>query len=168
MVGVTVLLAVLPLRRGGSTRALVLILVVLAGVGAVTATVVLTGQVDFVQERARFQSYDNDRFGAQKLGIEVAESKPLGIGPGQFEVLSPVSAHSTYIRAGAEQGLLGFLVVVVLLGGTLLVASEQRDHGAGHGGHRLDRPARDLVRDARQQRLHRHAALAPRLRVRRA
>ena len=123
VVGVTVLLAVLPLRRGGSTRALVLILVVLAGVGAVTATVILTGQVDFVQERARFQSYDNDRFGAQKLGIEFAESKPLGIGPGQFEVLSPVSAHSTYIRAGAEQGLLGFLVVVVLLGGTLLVAA---------------------------------------------
>ena len=76
-----------------------------------------------MQERARFQSYDNDRFGAQKLGIEFAESKPLGIGPGQFEVLSPVSAHSTYIRAGAEQGLLGFLVVVVLLGGTLLVAA---------------------------------------------
>ncbi len=121
-VGVVVLLAMLPLRRGGATRALVLVLVVVAGAGATAATVVATGQASFLQERAKFQTYDNQRFGAQKLGIEVAETKPLGIGPGQFEVLSPVSAHSTYIRAGAEQGFVGFLLVLVLFGGTLLVA----------------------------------------------
>jgi O-antigen ligase len=121
-VGVTVLLAVLPLRRGGTTRALVLILIVLTGIGATAATVVLTGSTNFVQERARFQTYDTDRFHAQKLGIEFAESKPLGIGPGQFEVLSPVSAHSTYVRAAAEQGILGFMLVLTLLVGTLLVA----------------------------------------------
>ena len=121
-VGVAVLLVMLPLRRGGATRALVLILVVVAVVGATAATVVLTGQASFVQERAKFQTYDNQRFGAQRLGIEVAETKPLGIGPGQFEVVSPVSAHSTYIRAGAEQGFLGFVLVIVLFGGTLLVA----------------------------------------------
>jgi hypothetical protein len=110
------------LRWGRPTLTFLLILVVVAGVGATAATVVATGQASFVQERAKFQSYDNQRFGAQKLGIEVAETKPLGIGPGQFEVLSPVSAHSTYIRAGAEQGFVGFLLVLVLFGGTLLVA----------------------------------------------
>jgi O-antigen ligase len=121
-VAVAVLLGMLPLRRGGATRALALVLVVVAGVGTIAATVVLTGQATFVQERAQKQSYDTDRFGAQRLGIEVAETKPLGIGPGQFEVVSPVSAHSTYIRAGAEQGFAGFLLVIVLFGGTLLVA----------------------------------------------
>ena len=111
VVGIVVLMAVLPLRRGGTGRALVMILVVLSGVGATAATVVLTGQTDFVQERAHFQTYDNERFGAQELGLELAESKPIGIGPGQFERASPVSAHSTYIRSGAEQGVLGFFVI---------------------------------------------------------
>jgi O-antigen ligase len=121
-VALAVFLVLLPLRRGGATRALVLVLVVIAGAGTTVATVVLTGQSTFVQERAQKQSYDTDRFGAQRLGIEVAETRPLGIGPGQFEVVSPVSAHSTYIRAGAEQGFVGFVLVIVLFAGTLLVA----------------------------------------------
>ncbi len=121
-VALAVLLVLLPLRRGGATRALVLLLVVIAGAGTTVTTVVLTGQSTFVQERAKKQSYDTDRFGAQRLGIEVAETRPLGIGPGQFEVVSPVSAHSTYIRAGAEQGFIGFVLVLVLFVGTLLVA----------------------------------------------
>jgi O-antigen ligase len=121
-VGIVVLLALMPLRKGGMTRALVLMMVLAVGLVATLATVELTGQAAFVQERAQKQSYDTDRFGAQRLGIEVAETRPLGIGPGQFEVVSPVSAHSTYIRAGAEQGFVGFLLVIVLFGGTLLVA----------------------------------------------
>lgn len=133
-VGVFVLAAVLPLRRGGTGRALVLLLVVLTGIGATAATVVLTGQADFVQERAQFQSYDNERFGAQKLGVEFAESKPLGIGPGQFEILSPIAAHSTYIRSGAEQGLAGFAAVFTLLFGTLLVAARNVITGKDSAG----------------------------------
>ncbi len=70
-VALAVFLALLPLRRG-ATRALVLVLVVIAGAGTTVATVVLTGQSTFVQERAQKQSYDTDRFGAQRLGIEVA------------------------------------------------------------------------------------------------
>jgi len=123
-VGATVLIAVLPLRRGGTGRALVLALILLTGVGATAATVVLTGQADFVQQRAQYQTYDNERFGAQKLGIEFAESKPLGIGPGQFEELSPVSAHSTYVRAGAEEGIGGFAIIITLFFGTLLIAAK--------------------------------------------
>jgi O-antigen ligase len=122
-VGVAVLLAVLPLRRGGTVKALTLVLVLLVGFGAIVGTVVVTGTAGIVVERARFQTYDNQRFGAQHLGIELAETRPVGIGPGQFEVVSPVSAHSTYIRAAAEEGVLGFLVVVGLLFGTLLVAA---------------------------------------------
>ena len=123
VVGIVVFLAVMPLRRGGTGRALVLMLVVLIGIAATAATVVLSGQAEFVQQRAQFQSYDNQRFGAQELGVELAETNPIGIGPGQFERYSPVSAHSTYIRSGAEQGLLGFFTVVILFFGTLIVAA---------------------------------------------
>ena len=40
---------------------------------------------------------------------------PLGIGPGQFERVSEISAHSTYVRAIAEEGLLGVLVILALM-----------------------------------------------------
>ena len=123
VVGIAVFMFVMPLRRGGTGRALILSLVVLTGIGVTGVTVVATGQTEFLAERAQFQTYDNERFGAQELGVELAETNPIGVGPGQFERHSPVSAHSTYIRAGAEQGLLGFLCVVVLFFGTLMVAA---------------------------------------------
>jgi O-antigen ligase len=122
-VGVAVLLAVLPLRRGGVVKALTLLSVLLIGVAGIVGTVVVTGTGSFVEKRARYQSYDHERFGAQHLGIEIAQSRPIGIGPGQFEEVSPVSAHSTYVRAAAEEGLLGFLLVAGLFFGTLLVAA---------------------------------------------
>jgi O-antigen ligase len=123
VVGIVVFMAIMPLRRGGAGRALIMVLIVLTGVVVTAGTVVLTGQAEFVQERAQYQQYDNERFGAQELGIELAETKPIGVGPGQFERHSPVSAHSTYIRAGAEQGLIGFFVVVILFFGTLMAAA---------------------------------------------
>jgi O-antigen ligase len=55
------------------------------------------------------------RFGAQLSGIELAAKYPLGIGPGQFEAVSPISAHSTYVRALSEEGVLGLLVLLALL-----------------------------------------------------
>jgi O-antigen ligase len=114
--------AVLALRRGGGGRALVFLGVLLVAGVAVIASIQVTGQLDFLQERAQFQSYDNQRFGAQSGGIELAERHPIGIGPGQFELAAPISAHSTYVRALAEQGYLGFIVIVALLYGTLLMA----------------------------------------------
>ena len=48
---------------------------------------------------------------------------PLGIGPGQFEKVSPISAHSTYVRALSEEGVLGLLVLLALLLLTLMFAS---------------------------------------------
>ena len=115
-VGVLVMLAVLPLRRGGGRRAGALLLTLVAVTGAAGATVVLTGSSSFLEERAHIQSYDTARFGAQRSGVKLAENHPIGIGPGQFEYLSPISAHSTYVRAFAEEGIAG----LVLLGGLLL------------------------------------------------
>jgi O-antigen ligase len=121
-VSVVCLLAVLAVRRGGGRKALaVLALLVVTGLG-VAATLAVTGSVEFLQERARFQSYDVERFGAQRTGIALAEQHPAGIGPGQFDVVVPVSTHSTYVRALAEQGLLGILVITALFVATLLFA----------------------------------------------
>ena len=90
-------------------------------VSAVSATAVLfaaltvTSSFAFLSERARFQAYDVQRFGAQLSGVELAAKYPLGIGPGQFESVSPISAHSTYVRALSEEGALGLLVLLGLL-----------------------------------------------------
>ena len=134
VVAVAVLMMVLPLRRGGSKRALALIFAALIGVAAVGAVVAITGSTEFVEERARYQTYDNDRFGAQERGVELAQSNPIGIGPGQFELRSPISAHSTYIRVLAEQGIMGFFAIFFVMFGTLLLAIRNAVLGRGTFG----------------------------------
>ncbi len=122
VVAVCVMLAVMALRAdaGRSAAGALALIAAVAAVGG--ATVVLTGSAGFLQERAQLQSYDTQRFSAQRTGVELAEEHTLGIGPGQFENASPVSAHSIYVRALAEQGPLGLAVLVMLLGSTLLLA----------------------------------------------
>jgi O-antigen ligase len=122
VVGVVVMGVVLALRRGGAQRALVFVGVLVLATVIVIASVRVTGQLAFLHERAQYQTYDNQRFGAQAGGIALAQTHPIGIGPGQFELVEPISAHSTYVRALAEQGILGFVVLAALLYGTLLLA----------------------------------------------
>jgi O-antigen ligase len=121
-VAIAVLLVVLPLRRGGGRRAVALLVAAVLGLAAVGAVVSITGSGDFLAERAQGQSYDTQRFGAQELGLKIASSNPVGIGPGQFEQVAPISAHSTYVRALAEEGVIGFVLLAALLVGTLLLA----------------------------------------------
>jgi O-Antigen ligase len=120
---------VLAMRRGGGGRAIVFLGVLLIAAVAVVVSIRVTGQLDFLQERAQVQTYDDQRFGAQSGGIELAERHPIGIGPGQFELVAPISAHSTYVRALAEQGILGFLALIALLYGTLLMAVRNAARG---------------------------------------
>jgi O-antigen ligase len=114
-VGAMVLLVVLALRRGGGRRAMTLFIVLLLAAAALFAAVSATSTAGFLQERASFQVYDAQRFGAQVSGLDLATQYPLGIGPGQFERVSELSAHSTYVRALAEEGLLGMLVFLGLM-----------------------------------------------------
>lgn len=121
--------AVLAMRRGGGGRAVVFLGVLLIAAVAVVVSIRVTGQLDFLQERAQVQTYDDQRFGAQAGGIELAETHPIGIGPGQFELVAPISAHSTYVRALAEQGILGLSALVALLFGTLMMALRNAARG---------------------------------------
>ena len=114
-VGSAVLLVVLLLRRGGARKAMTMLAVGLLSAAALFAAVSATSTGGFLQQRASFQVYDADRFGAQASGLDLAAEYPLGIGPGQFERVSELSAHSTYVRALAEEGVLGALVVLGLM-----------------------------------------------------
>jgi hypothetical protein len=122
-VGLVVLLIVLLLRRGGGRRAISAFALLLVGLAGVTAAVAFTGSVKFLEERARVQTYDADRFGGQLASVHEAERYPLGIGPGQIEEVGEISTHSTYARALGEQGLLGLLVLLALMLVTLSTAA---------------------------------------------
>jgi O-antigen ligase len=114
-VGTVVLLVVLALRRGGARRAMTLLVITLVAGAALFGVVAATSSLAFLTERAALQDYDSQRFGAQASGVEVAVEHPLGIGPGQFERISDLSAHSTYVRSLAEEGPLGAAVILGLV-----------------------------------------------------
>lgn len=122
ILAVMVFLAVTGMRRGGGRRALVLLVTLLVAGAVVLETAAITGSDSFISQRASLQSYDSDRFNAQRHGIQLAQQHPLGIGPGQFEVVSPIAAHSTYIRVLSEEGFPGILTWITLVGGTLVLA----------------------------------------------
>jgi O-antigen ligase len=105
--------------RGGVRQALALVAIGLVGAAVVAGAVVATGSGDFLAERARPQTYDTTRFAGQRAGLQPAWEYPFGAGPGQFEAIAGISAHSTYARAIGEQGFLGVLVLAALLGFTL-------------------------------------------------
>ena len=130
VLGALVLLGVLAIRRGGSRRALTLLLVTLVAGGALVGVVTATSSLDFLTERAALQDYDTQRFDTQASGLEIAAEHPLGIGPGQFERVADLSAHSTFVRSLAEEGVLGALLVLGLLVLTLGFAARNVTRGA--------------------------------------
>lgn len=121
-VGAVVMLLVLALRRQGRRRALAVLAALLGAAATLFAVVAVTSSLTFLEERAGFQAYDTERFGAQASGVDFALEYPLGVGPGQFERVSELSAHSTYVRAMAEEGFLGLFIVLALMLVTLWFA----------------------------------------------
>jgi O-antigen ligase len=129
--GLVIMGLVLAVRRGGARRALALLAVAGVATAVAAATVVATGSGDFLAERAQPQTYDQQRFGGQRAGLESARRYPFGAGPGQFESVAGISAHSTYARVLGEQGFPGLVCLLALLAFTLALAL--RHAGAGRG-----------------------------------
>jgi O-antigen ligase len=96
--------------------------------------VAVSGSAEFLGERARLQTYDEERFAGQESALELVASHPFGIGPGQYEDVVGIAAHSTYIRALGEQGVLGLITVVTLFIVTLLMAARNAVLGRGTYG----------------------------------
>ena len=113
--GIGVVLVVMALRRGGGRKVVLALALGLVATVLVAGAVTVTGTEGFLVDRARVQSYDSDRFSAQLAGLEPAQRYPFGVGPGQFELVAPISAHSTYVRVFAEQGLPGITAFLALL-----------------------------------------------------
>jgi len=65
--------------------------------------------------RASTQGYDDDRFANQAAALSLALEQPWGIGPGATEEHFTISAHSLYIRAFVESGLLGLWATLGLV-----------------------------------------------------
>jgi O-antigen ligase len=121
-IGLVVMIAVLALRPGGFAKAFGLTLGLLAASALVVGGAATFGEADFFHERASVQTYDAERFASRDAGIELAERTPLGIGPGQFEVIRPLAPHNVFVLVAAEQGLLGITAWVAFWAVTFWVA----------------------------------------------
>ncbi len=122
-VAFSIMLVVYGLRRGGGRRVFRLLFTVVTALALLAVALAVTGSVAFLEERARLQTYDAERFGAQQSGISLVEQFPFGVGPGQFEQYVDISAHSLYVRLLAEQGVLGLMVGLALVITTLAFAA---------------------------------------------
>lgn len=117
IVALVVLVGIVVLRRP-DRRALALVTVLVVGALSIVGAVIGTGSLTFLKERAQLQSYDTTRFAAQSDGLSVGIDHPFGVGPGQFDVISPVSTHSLYVRSLSEQGVLGLGVIIIVIAST--------------------------------------------------
>ncbi|MFI4993905.1 MAG: O-antigen ligase family protein [Solirubrobacterales bacterium] len=135
-IALIVMLVASSLRKKGARRALRAMAVLLITAGMAAVVLSASGSVDFLEQRAKLQNYDTQRFEAQHYGWELGWTHPVGIGPGQFHFHYPVESHSTFVRVFSEQGPLGLLLWVALLLVTLVLALRNvvvgRDtHGIG-------------------------------------
>ena len=109
-------------RRGGLRRAARSV-GILVGCGlAGFAMLAATGSLSFLLERSHLQAYDQQRFSNQDVAFSDMFRHVLGFGPGQTEILRPLSTHSTFVRAAFEQGFLGLAMLVLVLLTTLICA----------------------------------------------
>jgi len=61
------------------------------------------------------QDYDRVRFATQDLASRAAEEHPLGIGPGQAELIFGYATHSMYMRILSENGVLALAALLVFI-----------------------------------------------------
>jgi O-Antigen ligase len=109
-------------RRGGLRRAARSIGILVACGLAGFAVLAATGSLSFLLERSHLQTYDQQRFSNQDVAFSDMFRHVLGFGPGQTEILRPLSTHSSFVRAAFEQGFLGLAMLVLVLLSTLICA----------------------------------------------
>jgi hypothetical protein len=102
-------------RFGGINRRFLRVLVFTSVALAVTAAALLANpsiqhMLEIRLGQGGLQDYDAVRFYTHDRAWETAGRKPLGLGPGQSEVIFAYSTHSMYLRVLAENGVPGFVL----------------------------------------------------------
>jgi len=85
----------------------------------VAITVAAPQTSSYSESRLKLQSYDADRFRTQRIAWESGVAHPLGIGPGQSEIVFQYATHSSYLRVFAESGWFALCVYLVLIAASL-------------------------------------------------
>jgi len=92
---------------------------VIGAVAIVISVAIACSSVDdgsLFKERAQlFQPYDNDRFDVHTKILVNVVNYPFGMGPGQIENNYMIAAHSTYLRALGEGGVMFLFIFAFLL-----------------------------------------------------
>ena len=89
-------------------------------VGGLVFLLATTDLGPYLLERLSYQSYDRDRFGNHLSSLEVSERNLFGIGPGQYNwPRFELDIHNLYLRVLVENGVVGFLALMTMLGASL-------------------------------------------------
>jgi hypothetical protein len=122
-VAVVTMLSAYTLRRKGGRQAAAIIGIGLATAALLTVFVFATGKQNFLSGRAHLQTYDTARFHGQDASLALARKHVFGIGPGQYAQSVGIAAHSTYLRALGEQGIVGLTLIAAVFLVTLVLAA---------------------------------------------
>jgi O-antigen ligase len=105
------------LNLRGISRERIISLLKLVVVGSIILVVLvnLMGLGDFLKYRAAItQSYDTDRFAAQRYGLQAGLTHLAGVGPGLLDITF-FAPHNVYIRTFGEHGVLGLVTFLALI-----------------------------------------------------
>ena len=119
---VVTMVSVYALRREGGRQVVATVGVGLVAAAVLIPFVVVTGSTSFLLGRAQFQTYDTARFHGQDASFELARTHVFGIGPGEYADVVGIAAHSSYLRALGEEGVLGLVLIAGLFLVTLVLA----------------------------------------------
>jgi uncharacterized membrane protein YdcZ (DUF606 family) len=98
--------------RRDSRRGIIFMAIMASFALVAVSSIQFFGLNSLVEDRMQLLDYDIERFSIQAAGIITGLTHPLGVGPGVWS-----NAHSLYARTLAEQGVVGLLSLLSLLGG---------------------------------------------------
>lgn len=112
MLGLQLLYGLLTRRVPAGLLYSLVALGLLAGAGGLAGSLLPRSTTQLLAVRLGnqgLQNYDRDRFDTQRRALATVREQPMGIGPGQSEVIFDYSTHSMYVRILTETGAFGFI-----------------------------------------------------------
>jgi O-antigen ligase len=117
---VALLVAALLWARSVGRRAWRQLVLGVAGLAIIVLIAVVAPQTGpYFKSRLMLQSYDADRFRTQRIAWDAGVAHPLGIGPGQSEIVFQYATHNTYLRVFAESGWFALCAYSFLIAASL-------------------------------------------------